>query len=66
MTLERFKMLALASAIAVAAPTVAAAQQPLAPMAGPAVVSLPTAGVVGAVYDQFKLKPIWFATVLRP
>jgi murein L,D-transpeptidase YcbB/YkuD len=59
-TLERFKMLALASVIAVAAPTVAAAQQPLAPMAGPAVVSLPTAGVVGAVYDQFKLKPIWF------
>ncbi len=60
MTLERFITLALASAIAVATPNAAAGQQSLTPMAAPPVVSLPTAGTVAAVYDQFKLKPMWF------
>jgi murein L,D-transpeptidase YcbB/YkuD len=59
--LYRFKMIALASAIAGAAPTAAvAADQALVPMAATPLISVPTAGAVSALYDQYKLKPIWF------
>jgi len=57
---HHLKLIALASAIAVAAPTAAAAQQVGVPFEGTPAVSLPTLGSVGAVYDQFKLKPMWF------
>jgi murein L,D-transpeptidase YcbB/YkuD len=54
-------MIALASALAVAGPTAAiAADQALAPVAAAPIVSIPTAGSVSALYDQYKLKPIWF------
>jgi len=60
-SLHRFKMIALASALAVAGPTAAiAADQALAPIAAAPIVSIPTAGSVSALYDQYKLKPIWF------
>jgi len=60
-SLKNLKKIALVSAIAAAAPTAAvAAGQVGVPAAATPVVSLPTAGAVAAVYDQFKLKPIWF------
>ena len=55
MTLEHFKMFALATAVAVAAPTAAAGQQVLPSTVAMPVVSLPTVGTVAAIYDQFKL-----------
>jgi murein L,D-transpeptidase YcbB/YkuD len=63
-TIHHLKSAALASAIALAAPAAAVAQQAATPPAVvPAtmpVVSLPTAGSVAAIYDQYKIKPIWF------
>lgn len=60
MTLKRFKIFALSSAIAAAVPTALIAQQPATPIPAAPAVSLPTFGSVGAVYDTFKLKPMWF------
>jgi len=59
-TLEHFKMFALATAVAVAAPTAAAGQQVLPSTVAMPVVSLPTVGTVAAIYDQFTLQPMWF------
>lgn len=64
-SIHRLKSVALASAIALAAPAAAVAQQAAMPPAAvpPAampVMSLPTAGSVAAIYDQYKIKPIWF------
>ena len=59
MNIHRLKSVALASAIALAAPAAAFAQQVAAPAPLPG-VSLPTAGSVAAIYDQYKIKPIWF------
>ena len=61
MSLNRFAKIALASAIVAAGPTAAtAAGQAGLPVGAAPVVSLPTAGAVASVYDQFKLKPMWF------
>ena len=61
MSIHRLKPIALASAVALAAPAAAFAQDPAAvPVASVQAVSLPTAGSVAALYDQYKLKPIWF------
>lgn len=60
MTLKRFKIFALSSAIAAAVPTALPAQQLATPIPAAPAVSLPTFGSVGAVYDTFKLKPMWF------
>jgi murein L,D-transpeptidase YcbB/YkuD len=55
------KSIVLASAAALAAPAGASAADPGAvPVASVQAVSLPTAGSVAALYDQYKLKPIWF------
>ena len=64
-SIHRLKSVALASAIALSAPAAAVAQQAAVPAtavpaAGLPVVSLPTAGSVAAIYDQYKIKPIWF------
>ncbi len=60
MNIHRLKSAALASAIALAAPAAAIAQQAAVPVTGAPAVSLPTAGSVAAIYDQYKMKPIWF------
>ena len=62
MNIKRFKTIVFASAVAVAAPgtAVAAVQAAPAPLAPVQVVSLPTAGSVAAIYNQYKMKPIWF------
>lgn len=39
--------------------TAVMAQQPVAPVVAVPSVSLPTAGSVAAIYNQYKLKPIW-------
>ena len=59
-SIHRLKSVALATAIAVAAPAAAVAQQAVMPAAAVPGVSLPTAGSVAAIYDQYKMKPIWF------
>jgi murein L,D-transpeptidase YcbB/YkuD len=60
-SIHRLKSIALASAVALAAPAAAFAQDPSAvPAASVQAISLPTAGSVAALYDQYKLKPIWF------
>jgi L,D-transpeptidase YcbB len=64
-SIHPFKSAALASAIAVAAPAAAIAQQAAMPAtavppAAVPIVSLPTAGSVAAIYNQYKMKPIWF------
>src|SRR4051794_5652897 len=47
--------------MAVIAPTNAVAADPVAmPLAATPAVSLPSAGAVAAIYNQYKLKPIWF------
>src|SRR5687767_426418 len=38
----------------------AAATQASTPMASTQAMSLPTAGSVAAIYNQYKMKPIWF------
>lgn len=60
MTLKRFKFFALTSAVAAAVPTALPAQQLAPPISAAPAVSLPTLGSVAAVYDTFKLKPMWF------
>lgn len=58
MTLKLFKAIALASTLAMPA-SAALAQAPV-PAAPVQAISLPTAGSVAALYNQYKLKPIWF------
>lgn len=61
MTIHRIKSIALASVIALAAPaTASAAEQSIAPAASVQSISLPSAGAVAALYNQYKLQPIWF------
>jgi murein L,D-transpeptidase YcbB/YkuD len=61
-SIHRFKSIALASVIALAAPGAAFAVQQGAVPAAASVqsISLPSAGTVAALYNQYKLKPIWF------
>jgi len=60
-SIYRFKSIVLASVAALAAPAAASAADPGAvPAASVQAVSLPTAGSVTALYNQYKLKPIWF------
>ena len=61
MSIKHLKTFVAASAAALAAPGAAVAQEaaavPIAPVQG---MSLPTAGSVAAIYNQYKMKPIWF------
>jgi len=60
-SIHRLKSIALASAITLFAPAAAFAQDPApVPVASVQAVSLPTASSVAALYNQYKLKPIWF------
>ena len=55
------KAILLASIFAAAAiPTVAVAAQAVSPAPSTTAASLPTAGSVAALYQQYKLQPIWF------
>jgi len=60
-SIKHLKTFVAASAAALAAPGAAVAQEaaavPMAPVQG---MSLPTAGSVAAIYNQYKMKPIWF------
>ena len=60
MTSTRFQRIALASASLLAAPALTAAQPAPVPMAATPAVSIPTASTVAALYDQFRIQPIWF------
>ena len=61
MNINRFKTFVFASAAALAAPgTAVAAVQAAAPLPPVQGMSLPTAGSVAAIYNQYKMKPIWF------
>ena len=61
MSIKRLKTIVFASAVALAAPGAAvAADQATVPLAAAQAVSLPSAGSVAAIYDQYKMKPIWF------
>ncbi len=61
MSIKILKSFAFASAMAVIAPTNAVAADPVAmPLVATPAVSLPSAGAVAAIYNQYKLKPIWF------
>jgi len=60
MTSTRFQRIALASASLLAAPTLVAAQPAPMPIAATQSVAIPTAGAVSALYDQFRIQPIWF------
>ena len=61
MSINSFKTFVFASAAALAAPGIAAAAtQASTPMASAQAMSLPTAGSVAAIYNQYKMKPIWF------
>ena len=61
MSIKHLKTFVAASAAVLAAPGAAVAQEaaavPMAPVQG---MSLPTAGSVAAIYNQYKMKPIWF------
>ena len=61
MNINRFKTFVFASAAALAAPgTAVAAVQAAAPLPPVQGMTLPTAGSVAAIYNQYKMKPIWF------
>ena len=67
MTKRISRLIVCASTVALAAAAPASAQTAPVPVASaplPAAsvqaVSLPTAGAVAALYDQYKLKPVWF------
>ncbi|NUT01477.1 MAG: L,D-transpeptidase family protein [Sphingomonas sp.] len=61
MSIYRLKTTVFASAVALAAPGAAfAADQATAPLAATQAISLPSAGSVAAIYNQYKMKPIWF------
>jgi murein L,D-transpeptidase YcbB/YkuD len=56
-----FKSFAFASAAALVAPGAAvAADQAAVPVAASQAIALPSAGSVAAIYNQYKMKPIWF------
>jgi murein L,D-transpeptidase YcbB/YkuD len=59
---KSFKTFVFASAAALVAPgsAVAAVQAAAAPLPPVQSMSLPTAGSVAAIYNQYKMKPIWF------
>jgi murein L,D-transpeptidase YcbB/YkuD len=60
-SINRFKTFVFASAAALAAPgTAVAAVQAAAPLPPVQGMTLPTAGSVAAIYNQYKMKPIWF------
>lgn len=61
MSIHHLKSIALASVAALCAPAAAvAADQATVPAASVQAISLPSAGSVAALYNQYKLKPIWF------
>ena len=61
MSIKRLNTIVFASAVALAAPGAAvAADQATAPIAAAQAVSLPSAASVAAIYDQYRMKPIWF------
>jgi L,D-transpeptidase YcbB len=59
-SIKHFKTFVVVSVAALAAPGSAVAQQVTAPLAPVQGMSLPTAGSVAAIYNQYKMKPIWF------
>lgn len=60
MSFSALKAAALATALVLPASAGIAADQAVVPIAATPVISIPTAGAVTALYDQYKLKPIWF------
>ncbi|HEX7930982.1 MAG TPA: L,D-transpeptidase family protein [Sphingomicrobium sp.] len=61
MSISNFKSFAFASAAALVAPGAAvAADQAAVPVAASQAIALPSAGSVAAIYNQYKMKPIWF------
>lgn len=61
MTSKILKTIAFASAAALIAPgTAFAVDQAAVPAAATQAMSLPTAASVAAIYNQYKMKPIWF------
>ena len=61
MSISFLKSIAFASAAALIAPgTAVAADQAAVPVAATQAIALPTAGSVAAIYNQYKMKPIWF------
>ena len=61
MSISFLKSIAFASAAALVAPGAAvAADQAVVPVAATQAIALPTAGSVAAIYNQYKMKPIWF------
>lgn len=61
MSISFLKSIAFASTAALVAPGAAvAADQAAVPVAATQAIALPTAGSVAAIYNQYKMKPIWF------
>lgn len=61
MSIHHLKSIAMASVMALSGPATAVAAEPGAvPVASVQAISLPSAGSVAALYNQYKLKPIWF------
>lgn len=61
MSISFLKSITFASAAALVAPGAAvAADQAAVPVAATQALALPTAGSVAAIYNQYKMKPIWF------
>lgn len=61
MSIKILKSIAFASAVAFVAPGAAiAADQAVVPVAGAQAMTLPTTASVAAIYNQYKIKPIWF------
>lgn len=61
MSIKILKTIVFASTAALIAPGAAiAADQAAVPVAATQAIALPTAGSVAAIYDQYKMKPIWF------
>jgi murein L,D-transpeptidase YcbB/YkuD len=60
-SIKILKTIVFASAAALIAPGAAvAADQAAVPVAATQAIALPTAGSVAAIYNQYKMKPIWF------
>ena len=61
MSIKILKTIVFASTAALIAPGAAvAADQAAVPVAATQAITLPTAGSVAAIYNQYKMKPIWF------
>lgn len=61
MSISFLNSIAFASTVALVAPGAAvAADQAAVPVAATQAIALPTAGSVAAIYNQYKMKPIWF------